>query len=130
MLDQFSGPALAMPALAESTEVGYYEPRSCWTLAVNQLAASDFAANDQLDSQQQEWKPKPYTVNMILIGNDGNEVGVGSLEYMPPHVKKVAVTVVQVKPAHTAFDSDSDEDAPKVLPPPKVTTETQRELIL
>lgn len=128
MLDQFSGPTLAMPALADSTEVGYYEPRSYWTLAVNQLASSDLATNEQQDSPQQEWKPKPYSVNMCLIGNDGNEVGVGSLEYMPPHVKKVAVTVVQAKP--TAFDLDSDEDVPKVVPPPKVTTETQRALIV
>ena len=86
-----------MSWVANSFQVGYFEPLCLWTLNLADLPKNECTSAYQFVD---DWKPKAYQTAFMMKSKDGQEIGVATLDYTPPYVK----TVTQ------SFDDEFDLD--------------------
>ena len=79
-----------MAWVSKNCQVGYFEPLCLWTLKL-----ADLPKNESPSAYQfvDDWKPRAYQTSFMMKSNDGQEIGVATLDYTPPFVKKVCQSV-------------------------------------
>lgn len=87
LVDALKGPEQAVAWLAKTCQVSYYEPLSSFALVL-----ADPPAKESGPVFVDEWKVKAYATNFMMTGPNGVEIGVATLEYVPPHEKTVRQT--------------------------------------
>lgn len=85
LVEYYSTPDKFMSWLAHNCQVSYYEPLSLWTMQLGELPSKHAEVSPFVD----EWKPKSYQTTFMMTAKTGQEVGVATLEYTPPHSKTI-----------------------------------------
>lgn len=111
VLEVHPTPEHFMAWIAANCSVSYYEPLSLWTLTLADHPTKTLESSPFVD----EWKPKTYQTSFMMTAKGGQEIGVATLDYTPPHSK----TITQV--AELDFDFDEEDGGP-----PEVSIETKK----
>ena len=82
-------PADLVQWMRKNMKVSFYEPLSQWAISINQLEKPDTPQSFKAE----DWKAEPYGMSFNLVATSGQDMGLASIEFMPPFIKTITQSV-------------------------------------